>query len=144
MLAGPLGSLQGLSDKAHRDSLQGQVPFEAQEEKPFPQVTELVPSPAQPVTPALGRQHREGSFTICMAIPAATPPAIRKAAGKLSRPAPSAAFTTMKTAPSMEVEVEVEAGRGSSAPGLCNSRARSLLSARHSQSPSSLLMPTWL
>lgn len=87
-----------------------------------------------------GRQRREGPLTICMAIPAATPPAIPKAAGKLSRPAPSAAFTTMKTAPS----TEVEAGRGSSAPGLCSSRARSLLSARHSRSPSSLLMPTWL
>lgn len=38
-------------------------------------------------------------LTICSITPAVTPPAILKAAGKLRRPAPRAAFTTMKTAP---------------------------------------------
>lgn len=41
-------------------------------------------------------------LTICSITPAVTPPAMLKAAGKLRRPAPRAAFTTMKTAPKQD------------------------------------------
>ena len=96
------------------------------------------PHPPQPLqtwdegcpTPAL---------TICSAMPAATPPAMLKAAGKLSSPAPRAAFTTMNTAPSADVAPAPFPWFSSlfgtaSTLGLCRSLARSPASALHSQS----------
>lgn len=73
-------------------------------------------------------------LTIWSITPAITPPAIRKAAGKLSRPAPSAAFTTMKTAPKDDTPplllLSVSRCWSDSTLGLCRS---------HALSPGSLL-----
>lgn len=78
-------------------------------------------------------------LTICSAMPAATPPAMLKAAGKLSSPAPRAALTTMKTAPKADVAPRPFAWLSPlfgtvSTLGLCRSLARSPASALHSQS----------
>lgn len=67
-------------------------------------------------------------LTIWSIIPSVTPPAILKAAGKLSRPAPRAAFTTMKTAPKDETPpllLSVSRSRSESTLGLCNNHALS-------------------
>lgn len=68
-------------------------------------------------------------LTIWSITPAVTPPAILKAAGKLSRPAPKAAFTTMKTAPKDDTPplllLSVSISRSESTLGLCNNHALS-------------------
>lgn len=68
-------------------------------------------------------------LTICSITPAVTPPAILKAAGKLSRPAPRAALTTMKTAPREDTPLfllsSVSRSWLDSTLGLCSSQALS-------------------
>lgn len=67
-------------------------------------------------------------LTIWSITPAVTPPAILKAAGKFSRPAPKAAFTTMKTAPKDDTPpLLLSEARcwTESTLGLCKSHARS-------------------
>lgn len=68
-------------------------------------------------------------LTICSINPAVTPPAILKAAGKLSRPAPRAALTTMKTAPRDDTPLfllsSVSSSWLDSTLGLCSNQALS-------------------
>lgn len=91
------------------------------------------------------------TLTICSVMPAATPPAVLKAAGKLSSPAPRQALTTMKMAPIVEVvplsrtpgEVSLSLLGAVSTQGLCSRRARSPESVLKPCSPRSLLMLNW-
>lgn len=68
-------------------------------------------------------------LTIWSITPAVTPPAILKAAGKLSRPAPRAAFTTMKTAPKGDTPLSLLLSDSrswlDSTLGLCSNQALS-------------------
>lgn len=69
----------------------------------------------------------------------ATPPALWKAHGKLSRPAPSADFRRMKTAPSEDRLGRAAVGTGFSerplSPGVCPSMARSSRGAERGGGP---------
>lgn len=77
----------------------------------------------------VGGGRRRSLLTIWSATPAVMPPAILNAAGKLRRPAPRAAFTTMTTAPSDDTPagllVSASRCRSVSTLGLCRSHALS-------------------